>query len=73
MNADFDIGLDRRAMHVSDLSDEELAVLDEVEILPEAVVRKNSIRIFSVGPRREYGMISGCSGFCTSLSEWSAT
>jgi hypothetical protein len=36
MNADFDIGLDRRAMHVSDLSDEELAALDKVEIPPEA-------------------------------------
>lgn len=37
------------------------------------VVRNYGIRIFSVGPRREYGMISECSGFCTSLSEWSAT
>jgi PHD/YefM family antitoxin component YafN of YafNO toxin-antitoxin module len=28
--------LDRRAMHVSDLTDEELAALDNVEIPPEA-------------------------------------
>lgn len=48
----------------------ELAAAGEsIKRTAAAVIRKNAVRVFSGGSRREYGMISGCSAFCPSLSD----